>query len=120
MDITDLHQFIGLAVASVFLALSIWGLVSWIRNRDPGASFWRLLATGQVGLGLQVLVGAGLLLLRGGQPWLHYVYGIFPVLVLFVAHRSSKRFEGLEWAAFAVAGFFIFGLQLRGYMTGLA
>jgi len=119
VDITDIHRFIGIAIAAAFLALSLWGLVSWIRNSDPGASFWRLLAAGQVALGLQVLVGVGMLLLRGGQPFLHYVYGIFPVLVLFVAHRSSKRFQGLEWAAFAIAGFFIFGLQLRGYMTGI-
>lgn len=90
----------------------------WIRDRDPGAWFWRLLAAGQVGLGLQVLVGAALFFSRGNREILHYVYGGFPILVLLFAYRISRKAQGLEWAAFAVAGFFIFGLQLRGYMTG--
>ncbi len=118
MPVTSAHRVLGIALAGAFLLISLWGLVSWIRNRDPGPNFWRLLAAGQGGLALQAAVGAILFFVRGQMPVLHYIYGGFPILVLIFAHKMSKRLEGLEWAAFAVAGFFIFGLQLRGMMTG--
>ncbi|MGI8425404.1 MAG: hypothetical protein ACR2FO_01475 [Actinomycetota bacterium] len=118
MIITTAHRFIGLTLAGIFLVIALFGLVSWISNRDPNKWFWRLLAAGQVGLVVQILAGLLLLVTKGNQPPLHYVYGAFPVLVLLFAHRISKRLQGLEWAAFAVASFFIFGLQLRGMMTG--
>lgn len=112
------HRFVGLGIAGIFALLAIWGLVMWIRNRDPGQGFWQVLAAGQIGLGIQVLLGIVMFFARGGMEPLHYVYGAFPLLVLFAAHRFSRRFQGLEWVAFALAGVFIFGLQLRGFMTG--
>ncbi len=115
---TILHRSLGLTIAIAFGLLLIWGIAGWIRNKNPGQWFWRLLAFGQAALGIQVLVGVVLLLVKGGQHWLHYAYGAFPIVVLIFAHRSSKRLEGLEWAAFAVASLFIFGLQMRGLMTG--
>lgn len=118
MLLNQAHQVVGLILAGIFLAISVAGLICWIANRDPGTWFWRLLAAGQTGLGLQVLVGTIVLLTLGNRSVLHYMYGGFPILVLLFAHRASKRLQGLEWAAFAAASFFIFGLQLRGYMTG--
>lgn len=112
------HQVLGLALAGIFLAISLWGLGAWIVNRDPGKGFWRLLAIGQAGLGLQVLVGSIVLFSRGNRDVLHYVYGGFGILVLVFVHSTAKRMKGLEWAAFAAVSFFIFGLQLRGYVTG--
>lgn len=112
------HQVLGLLLAGIFGAISLGGLISWIANKDPGAWFWRLLAAGQAGLGLQLLVGSLVLLTHGSRSILHYMYGGFPVLVLLFVHRTSRRMKGLEWAAFAAASFFIFGLQLRGYVTG--
>lgn len=115
----SVHRYLGLGVAALFGLLAVWGLVMWIRNRDPGQGFWRVLAAGQIGLGIQVLLGIAMLFLRAGMQLLHYVYGAFPLLVLFVAHRWSRKLQGLEWVAFAISGLFIFGLQLRGFMTGL-
>ncbi|MEX2586956.1 MAG: hypothetical protein WD602_03050 [Actinomycetota bacterium] len=112
------HRFVGLGIAAIFGLLAVWGLVLWIRNRNPGQGFWRVLAAGQIGLAVQVLLGVVMFFVRGGMEPLHYVYGAFPILVLVFAHRMSRRFEGLEWVAFALSGLFIFGLQLRGFMTG--
>lgn len=113
------HLWIGAAIAASFLLVTGWGVVSWIRNVDPGSGFWKLLAAGQALLVLQVGFGAAMLFLKGGMHWLHYAYGAFPIVVLAVAHRVAPRFKGIEWAAFAVASFFVFGLQTRGLMTGL-
>lgn len=115
------HRYLGLTIAAIFAVMAVWGLIMWIRNRDPGQAYWRVLAAGQIGLGIQVLVGIVVFFWRGGgMELMHYVYGGFPLLVLFAAHRWSRKAQGLEWVAFALAGLFIMGLQLRGYMTGSA
>ena len=117
----QVHQYLGLGIAGLFLLLSLWGLLQWIRNADPGQTYYRVLAIAQVGVVLQVIVGILMFAFEreGGLDPLHLAYGAFPVLVLFAAHRYSSKLQGLEWVAFAIAGLFIFGLQLRGYMTGL-
>lgn len=115
-----IHREFGLTVAGVFLLIAIWGLAAWIRNKDPGPWFWRLLAAGQVGVGGQVLLGIILLSLGRGRPLVHYAYGLFPILVLLVAHRYARRVAGVEWAVFAIAGLVNFGLLFRGFLTGSA
>jgi hypothetical protein len=119
--VREVHQYLGLVIAGIFLLLAIWGMIQWIRNTDPGALYYRLLAVAQVGLGLQLIVGAIMFLVvrEGDVDPLHFIYGGFPILVLIAANKYSKKLEGLEWVAFALAGLFIFGLQLRGYMTGM-
>lgn len=114
-----LHRIVGLSIGGIFGILALWGLFLWIKNSDPGQMFWRVLALGQVGLVMQVVVGVVMFFVVGNMNPLHYAYGAFPLLVLFVAHRQSKKFEGLEWVAFAIAGLVIFGLQTRGFMTGM-
>jgi hypothetical protein len=113
------HKTLGLSLVAIFLVLFAWGTVFWIRNRDPGRLFWGLLAVGQVALGVQILVGATLFLLGNRRPWLHYSYGLFSLLVIIVAHRFAKRYEGIEWAVFAIAAFIVTGLLTRAYMTGV-
>lgn len=117
----EIHQYLGLVIAGIFLVLALWGMIQWIRNTDPGPLYYRLLAVAQVGLGIQLLVGVIMFLVVRDGPVnpLHFIYGGFPILVLIAAHKYSKKLEGLEWVAFALAGLFIFGLQLRGYMTGM-
>jgi hypothetical protein len=115
-----IHAAFGLGVAFIFLIIALLGLVFWIRNRDPGSFFWQLVALAQVGVGIQILLG--LLMLASGRRaanWVHYAYGIFPALTLYVAHRYSKRTKGLEWVAFAIVGFVNCALMVRGFMTGM-
>jgi hypothetical protein len=123
-----LHEFLGGSMVAVFFVVFCWGTLFWIRNRDPGRYFWGLLAAGQVALGLQAVVGIILFLTVGARQraaqltppqWLHYSYGGFAIAVLVVAHRIARRYEGVEWAVFAVASLFVTGLLIRGFMTGI-
>jgi hypothetical protein len=115
-----LHKYVGESTAAVFLILFVWGTIFWIRNRNPGKYFWGLLGLGQVLLGVQILFGVILLTMGKSRVWLHYSYGLFSVFALYAAHRISKKFEGVEWAVFAVASAIVFGLLVRAYMTGIA
>lgn len=113
------HTYLGLAVAALFLLLFLWATVAWIRNRHPAPAFWNTLTITQVGLAILAVTGIAVFAFGGRQPWLHYAYGGFPILIVIFAHRISGRFEGLEWAVFGIAGLVNFGLLTRGFMTGL-
>lgn len=115
----------GYSVPAGFALLALWTLYAFVRNRSPGAWFWHLLAALQVIIGVQVIVG-GVLYLDGQRPsttgpeWLHYVYGgLFPAVVLVVAHRFARRLDGVAWLAFGVAAVVNFGLTFRALQTGL-
>lgn len=122
---TALHGYVAYSVPAAFALIALWVLYSLIRNREPNAWFWRVLAVAQGVLAVQVLVGGLLYAIgRRAQPnaaeWLHYVYGgLFPIFVLVLAHRFARRAEAIAWAAFGVAGLINFGLTFRALQTGL-
>ncbi len=121
----EIHRLIGYSVPAGFAILTLWAVVSWIRNHAPEGGFWNLLAALQVVIGAQVLIG-GILFAMGLRPpsngptWLHYVYGgLFPAAVLVAAHRFAQKLEGIPWVVFGVAAFINFGLTFRALQTGL-
>lgn len=122
--VSDLHRFVGYSIPAGFALLALWALFALVRNRDPAGGFWHVLAALQVVIAIQVLVGAilfalGLRPASRGPQWLHYVYGgLFPALVLVVAHRFARRAEA-PWLVFGVAALVIFGLTFRALQTGL-
>jgi hypothetical protein len=114
------HLIIGWAIVIAFAALMLAGAVTrLVRRRDPGSWFWVVVAVVQVAVGLQLIGGVILLATGGRQPWLHYAYGVFPVLALALAHVLSRSGDRPAWVNFAWASFFCFGLTLRALMTGL-
>jgi hypothetical protein len=121
--ICEVHAVIGYAIVGLWGTFFLWGGGAWVIRREPNPWFWRLLAVLQGLLGVQLI--AGLVLLATGHRatgWLHYLYGVvFPVIVLVVAHVIARGLEEEEdtWKAFAIAGFFVFGLTLRALTTGL-
>lgn len=118
------HGFIAYGIPAGFLLLTLWSIVALVRNKAPGGVFWNVLAVLQVVIGIQAIIGV-ILLLTGARPptqgpqWLHYAYGgLFPAIVLAVAHRFARKYEGIPWLAFGIAGFVIFGLTFRALQTG--
>ena len=82
-----LHAVTGGAMCLLFLAAAALGGWCWYRV-SPSPWFWRLLRTAQVVMIVEVALGAVLLAL-GRRPAgdLHYVYGLLPVAVSFVAEQ---------------------------------
>jgi hypothetical protein len=116
----ELHKWIGFAVVAGFAVLFLWGIGAKLFKRGPGNSFWRWLVLVQVIVGVQTIVGIILFVTgRRADTLLHYAYGLFPIVVLVVAHVLARGMEREPWIPFAWAGFFCFGLTLRALMTGL-
>jgi hypothetical protein len=84
----EVHLAVGCALILLNLAAGAVGGVAWLRKR-PSIPFWYVLRAAQVSVFLQALLG-GLLLFTGyiaGES-LHYLYGILPLFVSFVAEGA--------------------------------
>ena len=124
-SIADLHRYVAYSVPTGFALLFLVSIFTYLFNREPGESYWRVLAILQVVLAVQVLVGA-VLFFAGRRPpaisftGAHYVYGsLFPLVVLVFAHRFARRQTNIAVAVFGVAAFLCFGLTMRALQTGL-
>jgi len=84
----ELHLIVGVALIALNLAAFAFGGVAWLRDR-PSIPFWYLLRAAQVAVFAQALLG-GLLVFTGHEASgdLHYLYGILPLLVSFLAEGA--------------------------------
>lgn len=82
------HLAVGVALIALNLAAFAFGGIAWLRKR-PSIPFWYLLRAAQVSVFVQALLG-GLLVFTGHEPTqdLHYVYGILPLVVSFLAEGA--------------------------------
>lgn len=117
------HAWIGFAIVGGWFVLFLWGTVAWVARPDPTAWFWRLLATLQVVIGIQLIAGIVLLATGHDLPsFLHLGYGVlFPVIALVVAHTLARSLEDDfdAFKIFTLTSFVVFGLTLRALSTGL-
>lgn len=83
-----IHLVVGCALIALNLVAFVAGGVAWLRRRSS-IPFWYLLRGAQVAVFLQALLG-GLLVLTGHRPDsnLHYLYGILPLVVSFLAEGA--------------------------------
>ncbi len=82
------HIVVGCALIVLNLLAGAIGGVAWYRDR-PSVPFWYLLRAAQASVILQAALG-GLLVITGHKPDdnLHYLYGILPLLVSFLAEGA--------------------------------
>ena len=99
----DIHVIGGIAVLATNLLAGSWGGVAWLRHA-PSAAFWYLLRVAQAAVVVQVLLG-GWLLADGREPpdGLHYVYGLLPLLVTFLAEGARAGVAGRETEGMDIA-----------------
>lgn len=84
---TAVHAVLGFLTLAVTVAAAAWGSWRWWRV-EPSEIFWRLLRAAQALVVLEALLG-GVLYLLGERPGsnLHYVYGLTPIVVYFLAEQ---------------------------------
>ncbi len=84
----EVHLVVGCALILLNLAAGAVGGIAWYRDR-PSVPFWYLLRAAQVSVFLQAMLG-GLLVFTGHKPDdnLHYLYGILPLVVSFIAEGA--------------------------------
>jgi hypothetical protein len=102
------------------VAVGGWGLIAYLRGHSVTGSFAGALVIGEALVAVQVLAG-GLLLAAGARPptATHYLYGITAVLVLpFAWSYYRERDQRQALLVYSLLALFIFGLAVRGVVTG--
>ncbi len=84
----EVHLVVGVGLIVLNLLAFAFGGIAWLRDR-PSVPFWYLLRAAQVAVFLQALLG-GLLVFSGREASsdIHYLYGILPLLVSFLAEGA--------------------------------
>jgi heme A synthase len=84
----EVHLVVGCALIALNLVAFAFGGLAWLRDR-PSIPFWYLLRAAQVSVFVQAMLG-GLLVFTGHEPddSLHYLYGILPLVVSFLAEGA--------------------------------
>jgi heme A synthase len=86
--VVGLHIAVGICLIALNAAAGLVGGIAWYRSQ-ASISFWYLLRAAQVSVFLQALLG-GLLVVTNHEPkeGLHYLYGILPLFVSFIAEGA--------------------------------
>jgi heme A synthase len=86
--VVGLHIAVGVLLIALNAAAGLVGGLAWYRDR-PSINFWYLLRAAQVSVFVQALLG-GLLVVTGHEQedGLHYLYGILPLVVSFIAEGA--------------------------------
>lgn len=84
----EVHLLVGVSLIVLNLAAFAVGGVAWLRSR-ASIPFWYLLRSAQVAVFLQAILG-GLLMFTGHESSsdIHYLYGLLPLLVSFLAEGA--------------------------------
>jgi heme A synthase len=86
--VVGLHIAIGVCLIALNAAAGLVGGIAWYRSQ-ASIPFWYLLRAAQVSVFVQALLG-GLLVVTNHEPkeGLHYLYGILPLVVSFIAEGA--------------------------------
>lgn len=101
-------------------AVGAWGIFIYLRGQSVTGSYAGALAIGEALVIAQVVAGV-LILGAGARPpsSTHYLYGITAVLVLpFAWSYFRDRDQRQALLIYSLIALFIFGLAVRGIMTG--
>jgi hypothetical protein len=101
-------------------ALGAWGIFAYVRGQSISGSYAGALAIGEALVLAQVGAGA-VMFATGARPptTTHYLYGLTAVLVLpFAWSYLRTRSQRQALLIYSLVALFIFGLAVRGIMTG--
>jgi hypothetical protein len=115
-----LHDRLSITLMLFMAAIGVWGIVAYLRGQSISGSYAGALAIGEALVLMQV--GAGVVMFAtGARPptSTHYLYGLTAVLVLpFAWSYLRTRDQRLALLIYSLVALFIFGLAVRGVITG--
>jgi hypothetical protein len=115
-----LHDRLSITVMLFMAAVGAWGIFAYARGQSISGSYAGALAIGEALVLAQVGAGA-VMLATGARPPTptHYLYGLTAVLVLpFAWTYLRARNQRQALLIYSLVALFIFGLALRGIVTG--
>jgi hypothetical protein len=115
-----LHDRLSVTVMLFMAAVGAWGISAYLRGQSISGSYAGALAIGEALVLVQVAAGA-ILLATGARPptTTHFLYGITAVLVLpFAWSYLRSRNQRQALLIYGLIALFIFGLAIRGVVTG--
>jgi hypothetical protein len=115
-----LHDRLSITVMLFMAAVGAWGIFAYLRGQSVSGSYAGALALGEALVLVQVAAGA-IVLTAGARPpsATHYLYGITAVLVLpFAWSYLRVRDQRQALLIYSLIALFIFGLAVRGAITG--
>jgi hypothetical protein len=115
-----LRDRLSVTVMLFMAAVGAWGIFAYLRGQSITGSYAGALAIGEALVVVQV--GAGVTMLAtGARPssTTHYLYGITAILVLpFAWSYLRARNQRQALLIYSLVALFIFGLAVRGMITG--
>ena len=115
-----IHDRLSVTVMLFMVAVGLWGIVAYLRGQSISGSYAGALAIGEALVLVQV--GAGVATFAtGARPpsTTHYLYGLTAVLVLpFAWSYLRTRNQRQALLMYSLVTLFIFGLAVRGIITG--
>lgn len=115
-----IHNRLSITVMLFMAAVGAWGIFAYLRGHSNSGSYAGALAIGEALVLVQVAAGA-IILAAGARPPspTHFLYGITAVLVLpFAWSYLRTRNPRQALLIYSLIALFIFGLAVRGMITG--
>jgi len=119
-----LHDRLAVTASYFLLALSIWAIVQFLRNRPLGASWFGAAIIVELVLILQGALGGWMYLVEGqgsllARPFIHILYGVVAIISLPAAwgYFGNLKEERVQSLAMGLTCLFLWGIVLRGITT---
>jgi hypothetical protein len=117
---SEAHALLSQTVMFFFLLIGVWGLFEYMRGGELGGNIGGAFVIGQVLVTVQVLFGVIIVLFGTyAADSVHYLYGITAIIVLpFAWSYMRSRHPRQALMVYSLLALFIFGLAIRGIITG--
>jgi hypothetical protein len=118
--ISLIHDRLSVTMMLFMAAVGAWGIVAYLRGQSISDSYAGALAIGEALVLVQVAAGTTMLLAGARPPTAtHYLYGITAILALpFAWSWLRGRSQRQALLVYSLVALFIFGLAVRGMITG--
>lgn len=114
-----MHAQLAQTVMYFFFVIGVWGLFEFFRGHELGGSIGGAFVIGQVLVVVQVIFGVILLLDTPAADSVHYLYGISAIIAMpFAWSYMRSRHPRQALMVYSLLALFIFGLAIRGIITG--